>query len=387
MLLTEVQIDSDRCTDRVVFSFRPAAGQQPGYTVEYRTAAEAQTEDASGKHIPIAGNAFLVVRLEPAATADLSGAQLEVHVHRTDRIKPSGMRLSGDREDRRLRGRADLGDRALRGAAVHRDELRLAREPDDRDRLNSSAHWWASSSRGLGRMRAAELAACAAGRPRAGRGGSRRRQSGGSSRPTASGTSGRRAARRRALPRRRGPRLEAVRGSLRASDVSYHAPQTTSLTVLGQGSARLTATPHSTITSARTSGTSGSSSRWRRIAVAPPNGRFATTRNGSLGSPAACVALDDVDVRPPPTQPPRERGSSSTASTRHATAASSAVSRPLPAPRSRTRSSGPTPESRTSSAASACGEGNAGYARGPAGAQLVRAARTRTITVVIATES
>jgi hypothetical protein len=92
MLLTEVIVDSDSCTDRIAFSFRPAAGQQPGYTVQYRTAAAAQTEDASGKHLPIAGNAFLVVRLEPAATADLTGAQLEYTYTGPPKITPSGMR-------------------------------------------------------------------------------------------------------------------------------------------------------------------------------------------------------------------------------------------------------------------------------------------------------
>ena len=92
MLLTGVQVDSDSCTDRVFFTFRPAGGQRPGYTVQYRTAAEAQTEDASGKHIPIAGKAFLVVRLEPAATADLSGAKLKYTYTGPSKLKPAGMR-------------------------------------------------------------------------------------------------------------------------------------------------------------------------------------------------------------------------------------------------------------------------------------------------------
>ena len=92
MLLTDVLVDSDSCTDRIVFSFRPAAGEQPGYTVQYRTAAVAQTEDASGKHIPIAGKAFLVIRLEPAATADLTGAQLKYTYTGPPKITPSGMR-------------------------------------------------------------------------------------------------------------------------------------------------------------------------------------------------------------------------------------------------------------------------------------------------------
>lgn len=92
MLLTDVKVDSDTCTDRIIFSFRPAAGEQPGYTVEYRTAAQAQTEDASGKHIPIAGKAFLVVRFEPAATADLTGAKLETTYTGPRKITPADMR-------------------------------------------------------------------------------------------------------------------------------------------------------------------------------------------------------------------------------------------------------------------------------------------------------
>src|SRR4249919_2233817 len=92
MLLTTLQTTTSDCTDRVAFSFRPAGGEQPGYTLEYRTAAEAQTEDASGRHIPIAGKAFLVVRLEPAATADLSGAQLKTTYAGPNRIKPTGAR-------------------------------------------------------------------------------------------------------------------------------------------------------------------------------------------------------------------------------------------------------------------------------------------------------
>ena len=92
MLLTGVQVDSDSCTDKVFFSFRPAGGQPPGYAVQYRTAAEAQTEDASGKHIPIAGKAFLVVRLEPAATADLTGAKLKYTYTGPSKLNPAGMR-------------------------------------------------------------------------------------------------------------------------------------------------------------------------------------------------------------------------------------------------------------------------------------------------------
>jgi hypothetical protein len=64
--LTGVSVARSGCADRVTFTF---AGSVPGYRVEYRPAREAQTEDASGRHVPVAGDAFLVVRLADARTA------------------------------------------------------------------------------------------------------------------------------------------------------------------------------------------------------------------------------------------------------------------------------------------------------------------------------
>jgi len=87
-----VGYESFGCRDRVTFDFKDANGAKPGYLVEYRPADQAQTEDASGKHIPIAGNAFLVVRFEPAATADLSGASLERTYIGPRTITPKGTR-------------------------------------------------------------------------------------------------------------------------------------------------------------------------------------------------------------------------------------------------------------------------------------------------------
>ena len=92
MLLTGVKTASDRCTDRIVFDFRPAGGAEPAFTVAYRPAKQAQTEDASGRHIPIAGKAFLVVRFEPAATADLSQPKLEITYTGPRSIKPAASR-------------------------------------------------------------------------------------------------------------------------------------------------------------------------------------------------------------------------------------------------------------------------------------------------------
>jgi hypothetical protein len=92
MLLMGVGTESGSCTDRITFDFKDADGAEPGYLVEYRPADEAQTEDASGNHIPIDGNAFLVVRFEPAATADITGAKLERTYPGPRTIKPDGMR-------------------------------------------------------------------------------------------------------------------------------------------------------------------------------------------------------------------------------------------------------------------------------------------------------
>jgi hypothetical protein len=91
MLLSALRVDSHECGDRVIFDFTRTKGAQPGYTVGYKPAGEAQTEDASGNHIPIAGNAFLVVRFEPGATADTSGATLERTYTGPRTITPAGM--------------------------------------------------------------------------------------------------------------------------------------------------------------------------------------------------------------------------------------------------------------------------------------------------------
>jgi hypothetical protein len=64
--LTGVSVTRSGCNDRVTFTF---ARRAPGFRVEYRRRAEAQTEDASGRRIPVAGTKFLVVRLENTRTA------------------------------------------------------------------------------------------------------------------------------------------------------------------------------------------------------------------------------------------------------------------------------------------------------------------------------
>jgi hypothetical protein len=92
MLLTQVAVATEVCADRVTFTFRPDRAEEPGFRIEYRPAAEAQTEDGSGNHIAVAGSAFLVVRFDPAATADLSGDQLKFTYRGPRRITTPGGR-------------------------------------------------------------------------------------------------------------------------------------------------------------------------------------------------------------------------------------------------------------------------------------------------------
>ncbi len=91
MLMTDLQADTAPCAERVVFTFEPA-DEKLGYRVAYLPAAQAQTQDGSGRHLNIAGKAFLVVRFEPAATADLSGEKLRITYKGPSTLKPSGMR-------------------------------------------------------------------------------------------------------------------------------------------------------------------------------------------------------------------------------------------------------------------------------------------------------
>jgi hypothetical protein len=69
--LTGVSAARRGCADRIELRFADAV---PGYRVEYLPAAQAKTEDASGRHVAIPGSAFLVVRLTGAATARTDGA-------------------------------------------------------------------------------------------------------------------------------------------------------------------------------------------------------------------------------------------------------------------------------------------------------------------------
>ncbi len=77
--LVDVRVDSDGCTDRVTFSFEPSAdGVSPGFSVEYQ---DGPFRDSSDRAIDVAGSAFLVVWVRPAAIAHFepSGEVVETY--------------------------------------------------------------------------------------------------------------------------------------------------------------------------------------------------------------------------------------------------------------------------------------------------------------------
>jgi hypothetical protein len=67
-LLTDVAVTHDACVDTVTMTFTAQTADPPTYTVSYQSGPF--TQDASGAPVSVAGNAFVVVRLEPAAGFD-----------------------------------------------------------------------------------------------------------------------------------------------------------------------------------------------------------------------------------------------------------------------------------------------------------------------------
>lgn len=72
MFLTDVSVEALDCADRVSFEFKESA-PGPGFEVSYKPERVAKFEDGSGNPVAVAGAAFLVVRLTPAMTAEISG--------------------------------------------------------------------------------------------------------------------------------------------------------------------------------------------------------------------------------------------------------------------------------------------------------------------------
>jgi hypothetical protein len=73
-LLDRVAVGQHEGYDRVVFQFRGEG--LPGYRVEY--VAPPLKEDGSGNPVQVAGNAFVVVRMEPASGFDLNTGEGEL---------------------------------------------------------------------------------------------------------------------------------------------------------------------------------------------------------------------------------------------------------------------------------------------------------------------
>jgi len=70
-LLNRVAVGRHPGYDRVVFQFRDEG--LPGYRVEY--VQPPLKEDGSGKPVDVAGNAFVLVRMEPASGFDLTSGE------------------------------------------------------------------------------------------------------------------------------------------------------------------------------------------------------------------------------------------------------------------------------------------------------------------------
>jgi hypothetical protein len=89
MYLTDVKSETLDCTERVVFELKgPPPG--PGYNVSYQPDTTAKIEDGSGNPLAIAGSQFLVVKLQPALTAQTKGEKLEMTYTGPRSITPPG---------------------------------------------------------------------------------------------------------------------------------------------------------------------------------------------------------------------------------------------------------------------------------------------------------
>jgi hypothetical protein len=86
-LLERVAVGHHEAYDRVVFQFRDAG--LPGYRVEY--VQPPLKEDGSGEPVDVAGNAFVVVRMEPASGFDLNTGEGELVYKGPKRIPGTGV--------------------------------------------------------------------------------------------------------------------------------------------------------------------------------------------------------------------------------------------------------------------------------------------------------
>jgi hypothetical protein len=86
-LIDRVAIGHHEGYDRVVFQFRDEG--LPGYRVEY--VEPPLKEDGSGNPVDVAGNAFVVVRMEPASGFDLNTGEGELVYKGPKRLPGTGV--------------------------------------------------------------------------------------------------------------------------------------------------------------------------------------------------------------------------------------------------------------------------------------------------------
>lgn len=86
-LLERVAVGHHEGYDRVVFQFRDEG--LPGYRVEY--VEPPLKEDGSGNPVDVAGNAFVVVRMEPASGFDLNTGEGELVYKGPKRLDGTGV--------------------------------------------------------------------------------------------------------------------------------------------------------------------------------------------------------------------------------------------------------------------------------------------------------
>jgi hypothetical protein len=93
-LLERVALGRHEGFDRVVFQFR--GDGLPGYRVEYATPPF--TEDGSGDRVSVDGNAFVVVRMEPASGFDLNTGEGQIVYKGPKRVEGSAAGTTGIKE-------------------------------------------------------------------------------------------------------------------------------------------------------------------------------------------------------------------------------------------------------------------------------------------------
>ena len=120
-LLTDVRAAAHDGYDRIVFQFRNGL---PGYDVRY--VDRPVVADGSGDEVAVDGGAVLLIRMEPALDADLTDETAPLTYTGPQRFTPDDHRRRRARPHGRLRGRAHVGGRRRREAAVPRLD---AREP------------------------------------------------------------------------------------------------------------------------------------------------------------------------------------------------------------------------------------------------------------------